>query len=94
MRIFTALVKAYYKNKIKSPNLSRLVLYRNLIYRRLLSTLPSNVESHKSMEVGLNVTALTRIVVIVFVLGVTFPVAYKRPLETLIESVKQLITLH
>jgi hypothetical protein len=29
-----------------------------------------------------------------FALGVTFPIAYKRPLETLVESVKQLITLY
>jgi hypothetical protein len=94
MRIFTVLIDAYCEKKVESPNLSRLALHRNLIHRRLLSTLPSESESDESLGSNLNITALTRTVVMVFALGVTFPIAYKKPLETLVDMLQQLITLH
>jgi hypothetical protein len=94
MRIFTILIDAYCEKTVETPNLSRLALHRNLIHRRLLSTLPSEPESDELLGSNLNITALTRTVVMVFALGVTFPIAYKKPLATLVDRLQQHIVLH
>ena len=94
MRVFTALIEAYHEKKVDNPNLSRLALHRNLIHRRLLCTLPSEAETQELVDFRLNITTLTRTVLMIFALGVTFPIVYKKPLETLVDRLKQIIKLH
>ena len=94
MRILTALMEAYNEKKVDNPNLSHLTMNRNLIHRRLLCTLPGEAEAQKATESELNITTLTRTVVMIFALGVTFPITYKQPSETLVNRLKRLITLH
>ncbi|KAM0418962.1 hypothetical protein ACHAPT_012120 [Fusarium lateritium] len=88
MRVWVYVLEGYHNRVLSNPDLSLIGSHRDLIQHRLLSTLPEHekfgsgeaIENYGA-DSQINIGDLVQAGLLIFSLGVTFPITYERPFE-------------
>ncbi|KAJ4253771.1 hypothetical protein NW762_010165 [Fusarium torreyae] len=98
MRIWVKVIEAYHHETLSNPDSSLLAAHRDLIQQRLLGTLPSRyndgtnttIDQTDELESGIDtcINDLVQTALMIFSLGVTFPITYAAPYHQAAERLK------
>ncbi|KAM0544511.1 hypothetical protein ACHAPJ_011805 [Fusarium lateritium] len=98
MRIWVRVIEAYHHETLSNPDSSLLAAHRDLIQQRLLGTLPSRYNDEEDtttdqtgeLEGGIDtsINKLVQTALMIFSLGVTFPITYAAPYHQAAERLK------
>ena len=102
LRIWVRVLAKYQNQTIIRPDLSIMASHRDLLQHRLLSTISphgfldfhriNEVNETPSMDQAGDIKRLVQLALIIFSLGVYFPVTYPRPYKVLMTELKAQIT--